>query len=125
VDEVIPLLLSLRDRWKIEMFYADPSEPAYILQCQRAGLPMIAAKNDVDPGLQAVAVAIKAGMTVSSDCQGLLGEIPSYTWAPNRGGGFKEEPVKVNDDACDAWRYGVMSFQPSGAWGGSAGSGIA
>ena len=34
-------------------------------------------------------------MTVDPQCQGLLGEIPGYVWAPARGGGLKEEPVKV------------------------------
>lgn len=109
VNEVIPLLKALRDRWKIEMFYADPSEPAYIADCANAGLPMMAAINDVDPGLQAVATALKAGMTVSPRCMGLLGEIPGYTWEPNRAGGFKEQPIKINDDACDALRYAVMA----------------
>ena len=125
LPELIPHLLRIKEQWKVTMFYGDPSEPAYILQCNQAGIPMQAADNDVDPGLQAVATAIKAGMTVSPDCAGLLGEIPGYTWAPNRGGGFKEEPVKVNDDACDALRYGVMSFRQNSAWGGTAVSGIA
>lgn len=125
LPEIIPHLLALKAKWDITMFYGDPSEPAYIVQCNQAGIPMVAANNDVDPGIQAVATAIKAGMTVDPHCTGLLGEIPGYTWAPVRGGGFKEEPVKVNDDACDAWRYGVMSFGTSGAWGGSVVSGIA
>jgi hypothetical protein len=64
-------------------------------------------------------------MTISPDCEGLLGEIPGYTWAPNRGGGFKEEPVKVNDDACDALRYGVMALKGDGTWGGSYGAATA
>jgi phage terminase large subunit len=128
-DELIPMLKALRAKWGISMFYADPSEPAYINDCINAGIPMTAATNDVDPGLQEVASAIKAGMTVSPECQGLLGEIPGYTWAPNRGGGFKEEPVKVNDDACDALRYGVMALRTdgwgSGSWGGAIGAGTA
>ena len=115
VEDVIPSLLELRDRHKVSLFYADPSEPAYILQCQRAGLPVVAAKNDVDPGIQAVATAIKGGLTVDPRCQGLLGEIPGYVWAPARGGGLKEEPVKVNDDACDALRYAVMGLS-AGVW---------
>jgi phage terminase large subunit len=113
VNDIIPLLKALKEKWGITMFYADPSEPAYITDCVQAGLPMMAAINNVDPGLQAVATAIKGGMTVSPLCQGLLGEIPGYTWAPNRGGGFKEEPVKINDDACDALRYGVMALRGS------------
>lgn len=124
VTDIIPLLQGIRDTWHVDMFYADPSEPAYIMQCQQAGIPMMPANNDVDPGLQAVATELKAGMTISPDCHGLLGEIPGYTWAPNRGGGFKEEPVKVNDDACDALRYGVMALTYLGPWG-NAGSGIA
>lgn len=112
VNDIIPLLKAIKAKWNVSMFYADPSEPAYIMDCQQAGIPMVAAVNDVDPGLQAVATAIKAGMTVSPLCQGLLSEIPGYTWAPNRGGsGFKEEPVKVNDDACDALRYAVMALR--------------
>jgi phage terminase large subunit len=115
LPEVIPDLLALRAKWGISAFYADPSEPAYIQQCLQAGLPVVAADNDVRPGLEAVSVAIKAGMTVSPDCQGLLGEIPGYTWAPQRGGGLREEPVKVNDDACDALRYAVMAVR-QGSW---------
>jgi hypothetical protein len=51
-------------------------------------------------------------MTIDPICQGLLGEIPGYTWQPARGGGLQERPIELNDDACDALRYGVMSFSP-------------
>ncbi len=126
-DDIIPKLQAIRDEWGVSMFYADPSEPAYIADCIKAGIPMQAADNDVDPGLQEVASAIKGGMTVSPDCTGLLGEIPGYTWKPNRGGGFKEEPIDINDDACDALRYGVMALRNGtgwgkGAWGGKVGA---
>lgn len=119
LDQVIPLLAVLHDQWGVTTFYGDPSEPAYILQCQRAGLPMIAARNDVDPGIQAVQKAIRDGMTVSPSVAGLLGELPGYTWMPNRGGGFKEKPVEVGDDACDALRYGVMALTSvyASGWG--------
>lgn len=128
-DDIIPRLKAIRDRWGVSMFYADPSEPAYIADCVRAGIPMQAADNDVDPGIQAVASAIAAGMTISPDCQGLLGEIPGYTWAPDRLGGFKEKPIDVNDDACDALRYGIMALRGStwgtGTWGGTHGAATA
>ena len=39
------------------------------------------------------------------------------------GGGLKEQPMKVNDDACDAWRYAVMGLRVS-PWGDTV-SGIA
>lgn len=124
LDEVIPQLLALKLRWNIETFYADPSEPQNIITLQRAGLPVVAATNDVMPGIEAVAQAISVGMTVSPVCVGLLGELPGYVWATNRlQGGYKEQPVKVNDDACDGWRYAVMALKVD-TWG-SYGSGVA
>ena len=112
LDEVIPTLLRLQEAHGVRVWFADPSEPAYILACRRAGLDVVPAENDVGPGIQAVTRAIAAGMTVSPRCTGLLGEMPGYTWAKQRDGSFQERPVKVNDDACDALRYGVMAFEP-------------
>ena len=110
IDRIIGVLAYLRERWNIAVFYADPSEPGYILQCQRAGLPVEPAQNAVLPGIDAVSRAIRAGMTVTPSASGLLGEIPGYTWAPNRQGGFSERPVEINDDACDALRYLVVGL---------------
>lgn len=112
-DDLIPLLRAFQARYRIDTFYADPSEPEYIAACQKAGLPVTPATNDVQPGIDAVATAIKAGMTVDESCTGLLGELPSYTWASDRNG-LKDQPVKVDDDACDALRYAVMGLQSSG-----------
>jgi phage terminase large subunit len=119
LPEVIPGLKALRDKWGISTFYADPSEPAYIAECQGAGLTVIPATNDVLPGIDAVASAIKDGMTVDPRCDGLLGELPGYTWAPDRKGGLREKPVEINDDACDALRYGVMAVRRP-QWVGAA-----
>ena len=112
VGDVIPYLIELRDRHEVEMFYADPSQPEHILQCQRAGIPMQPATNDVLPGINAVTEAITHGLTVDPSCAGLLSELPGYVWMPARGGGLQERPVEVGDDACDALRYAVMSFGP-------------
>lgn len=125
LDELIPALDFIRREHNVETFYADPSEPAYILQCQRAGLPVKPARNDVDPGITAVQVALKAGMTVDPDCAGLLSEIPGYTWQPNRAGGFHERPIEINDDACDALRYAVIALSTSYATGWGAVTGQA
>jgi phage terminase large subunit len=113
IDRIITVLGLLQRQHKIERFYADPSEPAYILQCQRAGLPVEPANNAVGPGIGAVAMAITNGMTVSPLCRGLLGELPGYTWAANKMGGFHEKPIDINDDACDALRYGVAALTSS------------
>jgi PBSX family phage terminase large subunit len=113
LDEVIPRLLELQQLHHIRVWFADPSEPAYITACRRAGLDVVPAENEVGPGIQAVTRAIAAGMTVSPRCVGLLGEMPGYAWAKQRDGNFQERPIKFNDDACDALRYGVMAFEPA------------
>ncbi len=110
IDRIIPILTMIKERHGITTFYADPSEPGYILQCQRAGLPMVEAQNAVLPGIDAVSQAIVRGMTVEPTARGLLGELPGYTWANDRGGALKEKPVEINDDACDALRYLVVGI---------------
>jgi PBSX family phage terminase large subunit len=111
LPEILPDLIRLRDKWGITTFYGDPSEPAYISECRSAGLSVMPATNDVLPGLDSVAAAIKDGMSVDPSCVGLLGEMPGYTWMTDRAGGLKEKPVEINDDACDALRYGVMALR--------------
>ena len=126
VPSLIPELRRLRDEYKVEMFYADPSEPAYIDECRNAGLPVTSAVNDVLPGITAVSDEIAKGLLVDPSCTGLLGEIPGYVWQTERQSGQpKDIPVKVGDDACDALRYAVMGLRGSGAWSGQNVSAIA
>jgi len=48
---------------------------------------------------------------ISARCVSLLSEIPEYVWKKikERNSNPKEEARKLNDHACDALRYGVMS----------------
>jgi len=117
LDELIPRLLELQERHGVEAFYADPSEPENIERCRRKGVRIELATNDVIPGIDAVAASIKAGETVSPRCDGLLGELPEYTWQRDRGGEAREKPIEVHDDACDAWRYAHMALAAGGGWG--------
>lgn len=91
------------------------------------GIPTIAAKKDVSPGIQAVKERLKLagdgrarlfllrGALVEEDQE--LGkkpncteaEISGYIWSRSEDGKTaKEQPVKVNDHGMDAMRYGVM-----------------
>lgn len=115
IEDLIPVLLRLQSALGIEAFYADPSEPEYIAACQRKGLAIVPATNDVLPGINAVSAAIRQGMTIDPACRGLLTELPTYRWATERTtGGFKEKPVEEGDDACDALRYALMALAEAG-----------
>lgn len=118
----------VRAHFKVEVFYADPSEPAYIKAMRRAGLNVEAAENDVAPGIQTVQKRLQTAQdgrarlyilrsARTSQDESLRGrrlptctaeEFPEYTWAvrPGSGGGqMKEEPVKQNDHGLDTLRY--------------------
>jgi PBSX family phage terminase large subunit len=115
LEDIIPILLRLQDALGISTFYADPSEPEYIATCQRAGVKVYPAQNDVAPGINVVATAMKQGMTIDPACRGLLDELPAYRWATQgKSGVLKDEPLKENDDACDALRYAVMGVTRGG-----------
>lgn len=129
IDQLSDPVALFAENYDIEAFYCDPSEPGLMDQLRR-GLAqhrnfhqdcklrasVVAAVNDVLPGLQAVDKALRGGMTVDPSCTQLLAEVPGYTWAPDRksgGSGFLEKPIEVNDDACDALRYAIMAFEPN------------
>ena len=117
--QLMPLLHGVMAKWKVDHFYADPSQPGYIVDCQSAGLPVTAATNDVLPGITAVSEEIARGLTVSPRCGGLLSELPGYVWKMQRASGQPvDEPVKLNDDACDALRYAVMGLRTG--WQGAS-----
>lgn len=138
IDQLVPHIADLLERHAVTQVHCDPSEPGLMDQLSR-GLAdhrrmhqdcklratIVAAVNDVLPGLQAVDKALRGGMTVDPACTQLLTEVPGYTWAPDRKGGFLEKPVEVNDDACDALRYAVMALEPNPAnpWASLSGSG--
>jgi len=144
IDQLVAPLATLAEGHDVAVFACDPSEPGLMAELTR-GLArhrvehgadcrlratVQAANNDIDVGLQAVDRAIREGLTVDPACLGLLGELPGYTWAPNRAGGFHERPIDHHDDACDALRYAVMAFEPdpTNPWAALAGkqvSGVA
>lgn len=131
---VRPGIAQLCEDHGVSLLACDPSEPSLMAQLERLlgehrarhgsecrlRAKVKAATNTMSTGLQAVDKALRAGMTVDPSCTGLIGEIPGYTWAPNKAGGFHERPVEVGDDACDALRYAVMEFEPdpSNPWAG-------
>lgn len=134
-----PGIAGLCEAHDVGVLACDPSEPSLMGQLERLLLEhrkvhgsecrlrarVKAATNTMSTGLQAVDKALRQGMTVDPSCAGLIGEIPGYTWAPNKAGGFHERPVEVGDDACDALRYAVMEFEPdpSNPWAGMTNAG--
>lgn len=66
------------------------------------------ADNEVTPGLQTVAGMMTAQkLRVNRRCKRVISGIQTYVWDPNKAKRGIEEPLKQNDDECDALRYGL------------------
>lgn len=117
-DSWVRRALEMRAKWGIEMFYPDPSEPEHIQQFKVAGLPVRAADNDVQPGIQCVAMYMKVSeitekthMVIMGDLKEVIDEFLYYHWREG-----KEEPEKINDHEMDAMRYLVYTHEKHGSF---------
>ena len=107
---------ALRDRYGVECFFCDPSEPAYIAEFNAEGLKACPAKNDVVSGVAKVAEALKVrgdgrpGLVFSPRCTNTLREMEGYRYPERKADGPDSEvPLKVDDHAVDALRYAIFS----------------
>lgn len=117
-------------RWQLAAIYGDPSEPEHLdalrayFRDHKLPTAILAADNAVGPGIQAVATllrptAIEPGaplrpaLRIAASCSNLRRELSSYRWKE----GDAEEPVKVDDHACDTLRYLVYTEQRRGGEG--------
>ncbi|MEU3917103.1 PBSX family phage terminase large subunit [Streptomyces sp. NPDC029004] len=94
-----------------EWTFIDPSAASFSTQLWQDGHPGLArATNDVADGIRSVSSLLAADrLLVHESCEGLLGELPGYSWdskATERG---EDAPLKVDDHSADALRYVVHS----------------
>lgn len=127
-----PGLSEIIGREKITGAYIDPSTKAVKSQTGASdfdtyldhlprGFPLFPAKNDVQNGIDRVKTYLKVDektkkprLYIFDSCVNLLDELVQYQWQEQPDGMVgrqnpKEEPKKVNDHACDALRYLLMS----------------
>jgi phage terminase large subunit len=95
--------------------FCDAAEPKTIEELNRAGYNAKPADKDVTEGIRKL-----KGMPlyITEDSEDLLKEVKNYKWKIDKSGKVLDEPVKFNDHALDALRYGVFtkSMQQSMSW---------
>lgn len=90
----------------IQRVIADPSAASFILALQRAGFPVVKARNDVADGIRVTADLLKAGrLVICEGCADLLREMELYCWEDR---GTRDAPRKEHDHAMDEMRYFAM-----------------
>jgi phage terminase large subunit len=104
------LIGMLRQIVKGETIYCDSAEPDRIEELKRAGFKAVPANKDVKAGIDFIK---SRKLFVHQGSVNLLKEIKSYKFKPKGPGGKNEpeEPLKLNDHAMDAARYGSISFR--------------
>jgi phage terminase large subunit-like protein len=110
----------LHNKWRVESFYCDPSEPDFIRALNaQAGVSAMGANNRVTTGIQKVQsrLAVQGDhlprLIVHGSCGHTISEFEQYQWLANRDGSRRDVPTKVNDHTMDALRYAIMG-QDSG-----------
>jgi hypothetical protein len=92
--------------------YIDPSAAAFKEELRRRNLHPIDSDNDVDRGVQIVGSEIQAGnLVICESCPNLIREIQGYVWDSKAAKKGWDEPLKVNDHAVDALRYGIATHK--------------
>lgn len=97
--------------------FVDPSAKGLKMQLNRDGFQNVAnATNGHSLGLGLIASLLSTEqLRIHASCTNLLDEIPGYVWDKTKDGKTKDgEPLKENDDFCDALRYAVASSR--GFW---------
>lgn len=106
-EEIPQGVATLAERWKPEAVAVDPSAAGVIKALRRRGIHAVAAKNDVGEGIRRV-TAVLSDFTVDPSCVNTIAEFETYQYPENRQ--ERDVPLKENDHAMDAGRYGIMEI---------------
>ncbi|MFF2367191.1 PBSX family phage terminase large subunit [Streptomyces sp. NPDC058122] len=94
-----------------EWTFVDPSAKSFSTQLWHDDHTGVArADNTVADGIRSVAALLAADLLfVHRSCDGLLGELPGYSWDPKASERGEDAPLKVDDHSVDALRYAIHS----------------
>ncbi len=111
--ELIEKMKYLQEKYKIRLWYPDPAEPDRIEEMRRSGLQpreVNKSKGSVRIGIDRISELFKTNqLHISHSCKHVLDEISTYHY-PDPDEDKSEEPIKENDDAMDAMRYAIMTY---------------
>ncbi|MEV0260390.1 hypothetical protein AB0I49_03470 [Streptomyces sp. NPDC050617] len=95
-----------------EWTFIDPSAASFSTQLWQDGHPgLVCASNEVADGIRSVSSLLVADrLRVHVSCEGLLGELPGYSWDPKATERGEDAPRGgVDDHSADAVRYAIHS----------------
>lgn len=90
--------------------FADAAEPARIAEFEDAGFLIYPAEKPKGGRIDGINKVQSFHLVIHPDCTNTIKEIGGYARQVDRNGNVLEEPVKFNDHAMDALRYGVYTY---------------
>ncbi|WP_414826663.1 PBSX family phage terminase large subunit [Arthrobacter sp. Soil763] len=96
-----------------EWVIVDPAAASFKVQLAADGVNNVMnGDNNVLYGIRTVASLLTAGkLKVSDRCQGLINEMPGYSWDKKATEKGEDQPIKVADHSIDAFRYAVTTTE--------------
>ena len=112
INDIATICRQKKDVFNIEKFYCDPSQPGYIEELNRNGIPAVGAVNDIRPGVDYLYELIKTRMLklIQGSSPHTIDELETYHYPepddlkPDQAT-KEQKPVGQNDHALDAIRY--------------------
>lgn len=90
--------------------YVDPSALSFITELKKYGINVVQAKNDVLDGIRFISSLLGLNkIKINKKCQNLIKEFHSYCWDAKAQQKGEDKPIKDNDHALDALRYGLFT----------------
>jgi hypothetical protein len=86
--------------------WVDAAAPAMVEDLRRAGFNAKSADKSVKEGIDLIK---SKKIYFNSNSSNLIEELKRYSWK-TKGEQIVYEPVKVNDDLCDSFRYAVWNY---------------
>ena len=90
--------------------YVDSAAPELIKELKGSGFNAIPTVKGPDSVYKGILLVKQFKLFITKDSPNLMKECQSYIWKGDRDGNLLDEPVKVDDHACDAVRYPVQSY---------------
>jgi PBSX family phage terminase large subunit len=103
----------LDKKYSYRKIFIDPSALDLITQCKELHLPAEKADNHVEPGIAKVkSMFQREQVLIDRHCRNLIRELQAYRYIKDKNNqNSPEKPMKIDDHAPDALRYGVYSFK--------------
>ena len=107
-SDMLALILERNSKYGFNRIMSDPNAVNIIEMMRNNHLRVEAANNDVDFGISKLRSFFKNDLLfIDKGCKNLIKELESYRYDKNT-----ERPIKKDDHALDALRYGLSGFNP-------------